>query len=207
MSVDQPISRSNEMLLRDRLDGCLEPWQASLFAGIYASSTSIFDLLWSTANMIHETHPIIFFILLAMAIESVLFILASILLFFGLAKKKSWCFIPWMILAIIDITLDLAHNFVEISLPVSQQTACVPLVSQNVPERFLRWKRTYAAPCILALTGLLIRLFICAVMLYALYSVYRQYTLLTDGTNSKTKIKVYPANSENDNNHDDRSKA
>ncbi|XP_053203889.1 uncharacterized protein LOC128388504 isoform X2 [Panonychus citri] len=185
MSVDQPISRSNEMLLRDRLDGCLEPWQASLFAGIYASSTSIFDLLWSTANMIHETHPIIFFILLAMAIESVLFILASILLFFGLAKKKSWCFIPWMILAIIDITLDLAHNFVEISLP----------------------KRTYAAPCILALTGLLIRLFICAVMLYALYSVYRQYTLLTDGTNSKTKIKVYPANSENDNNHDDRSKA
>ncbi|XP_015782478.1 uncharacterized protein LOC107360351 isoform X2 [Tetranychus urticae] len=178
MSVDQPVSRNNDRLFRDKLDGCLEPWQASLFAGIYASSTSIFDLLWSTANMIHEAHPIIFFILLAMAIESVIFILASCLLFYGLAKKSSCCFIPWMIVAVIDITLDLAHNFVEISLP----------------------KRTYAAPCILALTGLLIRLFICTVMLYALYSVYRQYTLISDGTNSRTKIKVFPADGEENDN-------
>lgn len=61
------------------------------------------------------------------------------LIFDFILQKKSCCFIPWMIIAVIDITLDLAHNFVEISLPVSQQTACVPLVSQNVPERFLRW--------------------------------------------------------------------
>uniref|UniRef100_T1JQE7 Uncharacterized protein n=1 Tax=Tetranychus urticae TaxID=32264 RepID=T1JQE7_TETUR len=71
---------------------------------------------------------------------------------------------------------------------------------QKVPERFLRWKRTYATPCILALTGLLIRLFICTVMLYALYSVYRQYTLITDGTNSRTKIKVFPADGEENDN-------
>ncbi|XP_054157718.1 uncharacterized protein LOC128956062 [Oppia nitens] len=139
---------------------CLELWKGCVLAGIFSMATSIFDLLWSIAHMLEENNILVFYLLFTLGIQSVLFIIASGLLFVGLVKKAKWLLLPWIVLAIIDILINFLISFMELTIT----------------------SRTYGSPCIIPVAGLAVTIMVCAVLLYCLLCVFAQF-LIYNGKN------------------------
>ncbi|KPM05217.1 hypothetical protein QR98_0036760 [Sarcoptes scabiei] len=112
---------------------CLELWKGCVLAGIFTTSTSVFDLLWSIANMIDEENIIFFYLLFLNGIESISFLAASGLVFIALIKRSKCLLLPWLIIALVDVLLALIIAFAELILPNVNVNGCtVPAISMII---------------------------------------------------------------------------
>lgn len=154
----------------ERYCTCVELWKGCILAGIFAMSTSIFDLMWSVGHMISENDQTFFYLLFGLGIESVLFIAATGLLFTALVKKSKYLLLPWLLLACIDIIYSLVLAFAELILPNS-----------------------YTASCALNVVTTLVSILVCTIMLYCVLIVFVQYMTYANCNPGNTEIKVTPA--------------
>ncbi|XP_015793811.1 uncharacterized protein LOC107370324 [Tetranychus urticae] len=158
-----------QSVLNHRYLKCSRPWIGCLFVAIYTILTSIFDLFWSIYRLLDEHHPFVFFLFFMLALESIVFLAVSCFMVLALIKNIRWLLLPWMIIAIVDITLAFALLFVQISLP----------------------NRDYGAPCVMAVFELAVTILVQGVLVYGLLLVFKYYVEL-DEKRVDTITKVAP---------------